>query len=157
MPGHQNSGAPTYFFRVFSSLHAHSCWPCSDKTRFCVEHINTIGKQQKIKVPKPILEIKTKNLLVSLGGHQTSGAQAKIAKITFLNSVCKKLRYGSGIMQRVTVSVFCLQNSKKTILRTNLVIFAFCLQKTHTNTHPMMPVPNLSFLLTKQNRILEFC
>ena len=25
VPGHQNSGAPTYFFRVFSSLHAHSC------------------------------------------------------------------------------------------------------------------------------------
>ena len=76
MPGHQNSGASTYFFRVFSSLHAHSCWPCSDKTRFCVEHINTNAKQQKIKVLKPILEIKTKNLLVSLEGHQTSGARA---------------------------------------------------------------------------------
>ena len=48
VPGHQNSGAPTYFFQVFSSLHAHSCWPCSDKTRFCVEHINTLGKQEKL-------------------------------------------------------------------------------------------------------------
>ena len=45
-----HSGAPTYFFRVFSSLHAHSCWPCSDKTRFCVEHINTLGKKEKFKV-----------------------------------------------------------------------------------------------------------
>ena len=58
-------------------------------------------------------------------------------------------------MQRVTVSVFCLQNSKMTILRTNLVIFAFCLQKKHTNTHSMMPEPYLSFSLTKfQNAIL---
>ena len=81
VPGHQNSGAPTYFFQVFSSLHAHSCWPCSDKTRFCVEHINTLGKQEKFKTLKPILEIKTKNcwsawkgtrLLVP--GHQNFGA-----------------------------------------------------------------------------------
>ena len=41
-----------------------------------MKHINTIGKQEKFKVLKPILEIKTKNLLVSLKGHQTSGAQA---------------------------------------------------------------------------------
>ena len=83
VPGHQNSGAPTYFFQVFSSLHAHSCWPCSDKTRFCVEHINTLGKQEKFKTLKPILEIKTKNCWSAWKGtrllvprHQTSGAQA---------------------------------------------------------------------------------
>ena len=81
VPGHQNSGAPTYFLRVFWSLHAHLCWPCSDKTRFCVEHIDTLGKQEKFKALKPILEIKTKNcwsawkgtrLLVP--GHQNFGA-----------------------------------------------------------------------------------
>ena len=39
-------------------------------------------------------------------------------KRSFLNSVNEKLRFGSGIMQRVTVSVFCKKNAKMTILET---------------------------------------
>ena len=53
-----------------------------------MEHINTIAKQQKIKVLKPILEIKTKNLLVSLEGHQSSGAPNDMLKIAFQKYLC---------------------------------------------------------------------
>ena len=39
-------------------------------------------------------------------------------KRSFFNSVNEKLRFGSGIMQRVTVSVFCKKNAKITVLET---------------------------------------
>ena len=59
MPGHQNSGAPTYLFRVFLMVYLHLRWQCSDKTRKCQVHINTLRKNEKLKFLKPILEIKT--------------------------------------------------------------------------------------------------
>ena len=62
VPGHQNSGAPTFFFGVFLMVFSHLCWQCSDKTRKCQEHINTLRKKEKLIFLKPILEIKTKNL-----------------------------------------------------------------------------------------------
>ena len=51
-------------------------WSLSNITRFCVKHIKTLDKQEKFIFLKPILEIKTENLLVSLEGHQTSGARS---------------------------------------------------------------------------------
>ena len=62
VPGHQNSGAPTFFFGVFLMVFSHLCWQCSDKTRKCQEHIDTLRKKEKLIFLKPILEIKTKNL-----------------------------------------------------------------------------------------------
>ena len=67
--GHQSSGArapelccPHIFFRVFLMVYSHLYWQCSDKTRKCPEHINTLRKKEKLIFLKPILEIKTKNL-----------------------------------------------------------------------------------------------
>ena len=81
VPGHQNSGAPPFFFRVFLMVFSHLCWQCSNKNRKCREHINTLGKKDKLIFLKPIFEIKTKNLLstwkgtrVLVPGHQNSGA-----------------------------------------------------------------------------------
>ena len=60
---------------------SHLCWQCSDKTRKCQEHKNTLRKKEKLIFLVPILEIKTKNLLsagkgtrVLVPGHQNSGA-----------------------------------------------------------------------------------
>ena len=59
-------------------------------------------------------------------------------KRSFFNSVNKKLRFGSGIMQRVTVSVFCQKkNAKITVLETfNLLKWSFLRffgqKRTHT-------------------------
>ena len=75
VPGHQNSGAPTFFFGVFLMVFSHLCWQCSDKTRKCQEHKNTLRKKEKLIFLMPILEIKTKNLF-SWKGHQSSGAWA---------------------------------------------------------------------------------
>ena len=44
-------------------------------------------------------------------------------KRSFLDSVLKKLRFWSGIMQGVIVSIFRWQKSKMTILRTNSVAY----------------------------------
>ena len=66
--GHQSSGAPTFFFGVFLMVFSHLCWQCSDKTRKCPEHINTLGKKEKLIFLKPILEIKTKNLFSTWKG-----------------------------------------------------------------------------------------
>ena len=81
VPGHQNSGAPTFFFGVFLMVFSHLCWQCSDKTRKCQEHKNTLRKKEKLIFLMPILEIKTKNLFsagkgtrVLVPGHQNSGA-----------------------------------------------------------------------------------
>ena len=63
VPGHQNSGAPPFFFRVFLMVFSHLCWQCSNKNRKCREHINTLGKKDKMIFLMPIFEIKTKNLL----------------------------------------------------------------------------------------------
>ena len=62
VPGHQNSGAPTFFFGVFLMVFSHLCWQCSDKTRKCQEHINTLRKKEKL------IFLKTTNLL---GAEQT--------------------------------------------------------------------------------------
>ena len=58
-------------------------------------------------------------------------------KRSFLNSVNEKLRFGSNIMQRVTVSVACKKNAKMTVLETfNLLKWSilrfFCQKRTHT-------------------------
>ena len=81
VPGHQNSGAPTFFFGVFLMVFSNLCWQCSNKTRKCQEHINTLRKKEKLIFLMPILEIKTKNLFsagkgtrVLVPGHQNSGA-----------------------------------------------------------------------------------
>ena len=81
VPGHQNSGAPPFFWGVFLMVYSHLCWQCSNKNRKCREHINTLGKKDKLIFLKPIFEIKTKNLLstwkgtrVLVPGHQNSGA-----------------------------------------------------------------------------------
>ena len=63
VPGHQNFGAPPFFFGVFLMVYSHLCWQCSNKNRKCREHINTLGKKDKLIFLKPIFEIKTKNLL----------------------------------------------------------------------------------------------
>ena len=76
VPGHQNSGAPAFFRGVSDQCMLILCWQCSNITRFCVKHIKTLDKQEKFIFLKPILEIKTENLLVSLEGHQTSGARS---------------------------------------------------------------------------------
>ena len=79
--GHQNFGAPTFFFGVFLIVFSNLCWQCSNKTRKCQEHINTLRKKEKLIFLMPILEIKTKNLFsagkgtrVLVPGHQNSGA-----------------------------------------------------------------------------------
>ncbi len=77
VPGHQNSGAPAFCRWVFDQCMLILCWQCSYITRFCVKHIKTLDKQEKFIFLKPILEIKTENLLVSLEGHQTSGARSQ--------------------------------------------------------------------------------
>ena len=61
--GQQNFGAPPFFFGVFLMVYSHLCWQCSNKNRKCREHINTLGKKDKLIFLKPIFEIKTKNLL----------------------------------------------------------------------------------------------
>ena len=83
LKGHQRSGArapelwcPHIFFGVFFVVYSHLCWQCSDKTRKCQEHINILGKKDKLTFLTPILEIKTKKLLLNLKGHQSSGAWA---------------------------------------------------------------------------------
>ena len=76
MPGHQNSGAPTFFGGVFLMVFLHLCWQCFNKTRKCQEHKNTLRKKEKLIFLMPILEIKTKNLFFSWKGHQSSGAWA---------------------------------------------------------------------------------
>ena len=53
---------PHIFFGLFLMVFSHLCWQCSDKTRKCQEHINTLIKKEKLIFLKPILEIKTKNL-----------------------------------------------------------------------------------------------
>ena len=60
VPGHQNSGAPTFFFGVFLMVFSHLCWQCSDKTRKCQEHKNTLRKKEKLIFLMPILEITIK-------------------------------------------------------------------------------------------------
>ena len=86
--GHQSSGArapelwcPHIFFGVFLMVFSNLCWQCSNKTRKCQEHINTLRKKEKLIFLMPILEIKTKNLFsagkgtrVLVPGHQNSGA-----------------------------------------------------------------------------------
>ena len=81
VPGHQNSGAPTFFSGFFLMVFSHLCWQCSDKTRKCQEHKNTLRKKEKLIFLMPILEIKTKNLFsagkgtrVLVPGHQNYGA-----------------------------------------------------------------------------------
>ena len=76
VPRHQNSGAPTFFFGVFLMVFSNLCWQCSDKTRKCQEHINTLRKKEKLAFLKPILKIKTKKPVFNLKGHQNSGARA---------------------------------------------------------------------------------
>ena len=83
LKGHQSSGAwapelwcPHNFLGVFLVVYSHLCWQCSDKTRKCQEHINILGKKDKLTFLTPILEIKTKKLLLNLKGHQSSGAWA---------------------------------------------------------------------------------
>ena len=72
---------PPIFFGVFLMVYSHLCWQCSNKNRKCREHINTLGKKDKLIFLKPIFEIKTKNLLstwkgtrVLVPGHLNSGA-----------------------------------------------------------------------------------
>ena len=62
-------------------MFSHLCWQCSDKTRKCQEHKNTLRKKEKLIFLMPILEIKTKNLFLAgkgtrvlVPGHQNSGA-----------------------------------------------------------------------------------
>ena len=81
VPLPQNSGATTRFFGVFLMVFSDLCWQCSDKTRKCPEHKNTLRKKEKLTFLKPILQIKTKNLLLTrkgtrvlVPGHQNSGA-----------------------------------------------------------------------------------
>ena len=71
VPGHQNFGAPPFFFGVFLMVYSHLCWQCSNKNRKCWEHINTLGKKDKLIFLKPIFEIKTKNLLSTWKGTRT--------------------------------------------------------------------------------------
>ena len=61
MPGHQNSGAPPFFFGVFLMVYSHLCWQCSNKNRKCREHINTLGKKDKLIFLMSILEITREN------------------------------------------------------------------------------------------------
>ena len=91
VPGHQNSGAPPFFFRVFLMVFSHLCWQCSNKNRKCREHINTLGKKDKLIFLTPIFEIKTKNLLstwkgtrVLVPGHQNSGAPTIFSVFSWL-------------------------------------------------------------------------
>ena len=63
-------------------MHAHSCWQCSDKTRFCVEHIDSLVKKEKFIFLKPVFEIKTKTcwsawkgIRLLVPGHQSSGGR----------------------------------------------------------------------------------
>ena len=67
---------PSQFFWCFLGCFSHLCWQCSDKTRKCQEYINILGKKDKLTFLTPILEIKTKKLLLNLKGHQSSGAWA---------------------------------------------------------------------------------
>ena len=92
MPGHQNSGAPAFFGGVFLMVYSHSCWQYSNKNRKCREHINTLGKKDKLIFLKPIFEIKTKNLLstwkgtrVLVPGHQNSGALSSWQQVFCFN------------------------------------------------------------------------
>ena len=69
LEGHQSSGARApelwcpHIFLVFSWLCIlNFCWQYSDITKKCQEHINTLGKKDKLIFLKLILEIKTKNL-----------------------------------------------------------------------------------------------
>ena len=96
VPGHQNSGAPTFFFGVFLMVFSNLCWQCSNKTRKCQEHINTLRKKEKLIFLMPILEIKTKNLFsagkgtrVLVPGHQNSGAPSFFGGISWwCNHIC---------------------------------------------------------------------
>ena len=36
VPGHQNPGAPPFFFGVFLMVYSHLCWQCSNKNRKCL-------------------------------------------------------------------------------------------------------------------------
>ena len=94
--GHQNSGVPIFFWRAFLSLHAHSCWLCHHKIKFCVEHINTLGKKHKflkLKQETCLSARKTRTLVAS---HQNSGAPP-ICLQGFLPSA---LIYAGNIQER---------------------------------------------------------
>ena len=83
VPGHQNSGAPTFFFRVFLMVYSHLCWQCSDKTRKCPEHINTLRKKEKLIFLKPILDIKTKTCWSSWKGTKVLVPPAFLAGLSW--------------------------------------------------------------------------
>ena len=87
----RNSGAPQFSFGVFLMVYSHLCWQCSNKNRKCREHINTLGKKDKLIFLKPIFEIKTKNLLSTWKGtrvlvprHQNSGAPTIFSVFSWL-------------------------------------------------------------------------
>ena len=67
---------PLIFWGDFLMVYSNLCWQCSDKTRKCQEHINTIRKKEKLTFLMPILEITIKKPVVNLKGHQSSGARA---------------------------------------------------------------------------------
>ena len=75
-------------------------------------------------------------------------------KSLIFNYVCKKLRFGSGIIGWVFVCVFCKQNAKMTKFVRKIVIFEFCKQNTLTVTLCMMPEPYLSFLQTEFKNVI---
>ena len=85
VPGHQNSGAPTFFFGVFLMVFSHLCWQCSDKTRKCQEHINTLKKKEKLIFLKPILDIKTKTCWSSWKGTKVLVPPAFLAGLSWKN------------------------------------------------------------------------
>ena len=48
---------PPIFFGVFLMVYSHLCWQCSNKNRKNREHINTLGKKDKLIFLMPILKI----------------------------------------------------------------------------------------------------
>ena len=61
LKGHQNSGAPTFFWGLFPLLRARLCRQCSDKIRKYGGLKETFRKKEKIKFLMLVLEILTKN------------------------------------------------------------------------------------------------
>ena len=49
--GHQNSGAPPFFWGLFPLLRACLCWQCSDKIRKYQGHIETFKKKRENQTP----------------------------------------------------------------------------------------------------------
>ena len=61
LKGHQNSGAPTFFWGRFPFLRACLCWQCSDKIRKYQGHIETFKKKRKSNSLCWFLRFKQKN------------------------------------------------------------------------------------------------